>query len=299
MYVALVPLEKSGWLLDLGGNICAGVAIAMGLALVWWAWRAAVSSKLKPAATPNWRRWIVAGVIYGVLVAASHWVLASVREQGGATDAPAEGDGVGRHGTEVPAPDALTEQEERALVHASVARWKAVKNKHPGWSDDEAWAFADSVSVAQWRALKDEHQGWTDDEAWAGVGRARLARWSSVKDDNPGRSDDAAWAEVARAELTRWTAHSAAEADVARVHAVIQGIAARRGGIEPFPLSGEDRRDARDNSASDCLPQYVGACVPPYPPDIDCKDISGPVRVTGADVHKLDRDRDGWACKTK
>jgi hypothetical protein len=46
----------------------------------------------------------------------------------------------------------------------------------------------------------------------------------------------------------------------------------------------------------DCLPEYIGACVPSWPPDVDCKDISGPVRVVGRDVHKLDRDRDGWAC---
>ncbi|GDX83639.1 hypothetical protein LBMAG42_54500 [Deltaproteobacteria bacterium] len=58
-------------------------------------------------------------------------------------------------------------------------------------------------------------------------------------------------------------------------------------------------RAERPKVKGDCLPQYVGACVPPSPPDLDCKDVIGPVRVVGVDVHKLDRDGDGWACKSK
>jgi micrococcal nuclease len=46
-----------------------------------------------------------------------------------------------------------------------------------------------------------------------------------------------------------------------------------------------------------CLPQYVGACVPPPPPDLDCKDIGHAVRVIGPDVHHLDGDGDGRACE--
>lgn len=38
-------------------------------------------------------------------------------------------------------------------------------------------------------------------------------------------------------------------------------------------------------------------CVPSYPPDVDCADVNGPVRVTGSDPHGLDRDRDGVACE--
>jgi len=37
-------------------------------------------------------------------------------------------------------------------------------------------------------------------------------------------------------------------------------------------------------------------CVPPFPPDRNCDDVRGPIRVTGADPHGLDSDGDGVAC---
>jgi micrococcal nuclease len=50
-------------------------------------------------------------------------------------------------------------------------------------------------------------------------------------------------------------------------------------------------------STSKCDPNYTGRCVPPYPPDVDCADISGPVRVVGRDPHRLDGDNDGIGCE--
>jgi micrococcal nuclease len=46
-----------------------------------------------------------------------------------------------------------------------------------------------------------------------------------------------------------------------------------------------------------CLSDYVGACVPPPPPDLDCDDIGHAVRVVGSDPHNLDADGDGRACE--
>lgn len=53
-----------------------------------------------------------------------------------------------------------------------------------------------------------------------------------------------------------------------------------------------------------CDPHYSGACVPPYPPDLNCADLRAlgldlPVRVVviGQDPHELDRDLDGWGCE--
>jgi endonuclease YncB( thermonuclease family) len=50
-----------------------------------------------------------------------------------------------------------------------------------------------------------------------------------------------------------------------------------------------------------CDPSYAGGCVPPYPPDLDCKDIRerglAPVRVVGSDPHRLDGDGDGLGCE--
>ncbi len=45
-----------------------------------------------------------------------------------------------------------------------------------------------------------------------------------------------------------------------------------------------------------CAPGYA-PCVPAYPPDVDCADVSGPVHVTGTDPHALDGDGDGTACE--
>lgn len=47
-----------------------------------------------------------------------------------------------------------------------------------------------------------------------------------------------------------------------------------------------------------CDPNYTGACVPPYPPDVNCPQI--PVknfRSIGSDPHRLDADHDGIACE--
>lgn len=32
--------------------------------------------------------------------------------------------------------------------------------------------------------------------------------------------------------------------------------------------------------------------------DLDCADVGHTVKVTGADPHRLDRDRDGWGCES-
>jgi micrococcal nuclease len=51
-----------------------------------------------------------------------------------------------------------------------------------------------------------------------------------------------------------------------------------------------------------CDGNYAGACVPPYPPDLDCDDLRArglalPVRVVGSDPHRLDGDGDRLGCE--
>lgn len=47
-----------------------------------------------------------------------------------------------------------------------------------------------------------------------------------------------------------------------------------------------------------CDPNYAGACIPPYPPDLDCGEIvDRNFRVIGTDVHNFDVDHDGVACE--
>lgn len=64
-----------------------------------------------------------------------------------------------------------------------------------------------------------------------------------------------------------------------------------RCGSKPVPLVPQ----------SGCDPNYAGACVPPYPPDVDCPELRtrglAPVRVVGSDPHRLDGDGDGLGCE--
>jgi hypothetical protein len=50
------------------------------------------------------------------------------------------------------------------------------------------------------------------------------------------------------------------------------------------------------SAGNSCDPNYSG-CVPPYPPDVNCPQVDGPVQVLGSDPHGLDRDNDGIACE--
>jgi micrococcal nuclease len=52
------------------------------------------------------------------------------------------------------------------------------------------------------------------------------------------------------------------------------------------------------SSRAGCDPNYSGACVPLTSTDLDCADVARPVRVVGADPHRLDGDGDGWGCET-
>lgn len=60
----------------------------------------------------------------------------------------------------------------------------------------------------------------------------------------------------------------------------------------PEPPAEAPRSEAEEN----CDESYE-PCVPPFPPDVDCADVDGPVAVTGSDPHGLDRDGDGSACE--
>ena len=47
-----------------------------------------------------------------------------------------------------------------------------------------------------------------------------------------------------------------------------------------------------------CDPSYVGVCIPPPPPDLDCGNVPHRgFRVVGADPHRFDRDHDGIGCE--
>ena len=73
--------------------------------------------------------------------------------------------------------------------------------------------------------------------------------------------------------------------------------------LDPYHAieTGQSGSDGRGVVGGNCDPSYAGACIPPPPPDLDCKDIRAmglaPVRVVGSDPHRLDGDHDGWGCE--
>jgi micrococcal nuclease len=51
-------------------------------------------------------------------------------------------------------------------------------------------------------------------------------------------------------------------------------------------------------SSGRCDPSYPDVCIPPPPPDLDCKDVPyRNFRVVGADPHHFDGNRDGVGCE--
>lgn len=66
----------------------------------------------------------------------------------------------------------------------------------------------------------------------------------------------------------------------------------------PAPSPAPARRPAPSGGGGGCDPNYSGACVPRYPPDVDCSDVGTTVRVVGRDVHNLDADGNGWGCES-
>lgn len=50
-----------------------------------------------------------------------------------------------------------------------------------------------------------------------------------------------------------------------------------------------------------CDASYPDFCIPPPPPDLDCKDVHGkkPFHVRRPDPHRFDLDRNGWGCEPR
>ncbi len=72
-----------------------------------------------------------------------------------------------------------------------------------------------------------------------------------------------------------------------------------RSGLWGPPCNGDTtKRDPSAPARGGCDPNYAGACIPVYPPDVDCRDIPDRnFRVVGTDVHHFDVDHDGIACE--
>jgi PASTA domain len=64
------------------------------------------------------------------------------------------------------------------------------------------------------------------------------------------------------------------------------------------PVTSPPTTAPEPSPSSDCDPAYPGACLPPPPPDLDCRDIGHRVTVNHqyGDPHRLDADGDGVGC---
>jgi hypothetical protein len=68
----------------------------------------------------------------------------------------------------------------------------------------------------------------------------------------------------------------------------------------------EAEEAAAEEEASECDPNYLGACLDPYASDYDCEggsgngpDYTGTVTVVGEDHYGLDADGDGIGCEAE
>ena len=67
---------------------------------------------------------------------------------------------------------------------------------------------------------------------------------------------------------------------------------------EPRPSNTDEVVPGTKQVGDNCSPYYPTLCIPPLPPDLDCRDISGVnFQVLPPDPHRLDGDGDGIGCE--
>ena len=67
----------------------------------------------------------------------------------------------------------------------------------------------------------------------------------------------------------------------------------------PVKSSESTKPNERTKSTSNCDPSYPDFCIPPPPPDLDCKDIPQKrFTVLQPDPHRFDGDKDGIGCES-
>ena len=162
------------------------------------------------------------------------------------------------------------------------------------------------------------------DECWGGVASAAAANLLSGKkvalkfDPSQGRTDyygrtlgylqlpgigDFGLAMIKRghaAEYTYDTAYARQgqyQAADSAARSADRGLWGKCGGPDKPLRQPEPKTNPAPAPAGNCEPGY-DPCVPPYPPDVNCDDVDGPISVSGSDPHGLDADGDGVACES-
>ena len=125
-------------------------------------------------------------------------------------------------------------------------------------------------------------------EAYRKAKERRVGRWSG-ECQRRRRARAAAQARRAKAEARE---RRRARARTRRIAADRRRAVARQAARERAAARRARRRAGEASGGSGSR-----SSVPPPPPDLDCKDISGSVRVGSSDPHRLDADGDGVGCE--
>jgi hypothetical protein len=127
--------------------------------------------------------------------------------------------------------------------------------------------------------------------AWEGVPPRRARGTHKQHGGSGGRSSPDSQEEAEMAD--RW--QDDYEREPGRGRAVSKprksGVAVRRRGVE------KGRKGGRNGEPHERVTsQALCGGLPPPPPDLDCADVPGSVRVGASDPHRLDADDDGIGC---
>jgi micrococcal nuclease len=69
--------------------------------------------------------------------------------------------------------------------------------------------------------------------------------------------------------------------------------------MQPFIFISSIQTEDTKKDDSDCDSSYPDVCIPPYPPDLNCDDISkNNFEVLSPDPHGFDREEDGIGCES-
>jgi hypothetical protein len=131
----------------------------------------------------------------------------------------------------------------------------------------------------------------------AAIGFALVAASSCGDDSSSGNGDQAARQEL-RQQLKRQEhrAQERLQRERAQLQKLKQQQHQQQQEAQAAPPPPTTTTTTTSEPAANCESGY-DPCVPPYPPDLDCADVGGPITVSGSDPHGFDADGDGSGCE--
>jgi endonuclease YncB( thermonuclease family) len=111
---------------------------------------------------------------------------------------------------------------------------------------------------------------------------------------------------VARGDATVWFFHRARGRYAGTLLWAAERARRQRWGLwgacrvvwDPYGPATTSSRAAASRRGRRCAASYPGVCIPPPPPDLDCRNVPyRHFRVRRPDPHHFDDDHDGWGCE--